>query len=62
MAHSISLERLREIKANIWASHGWDKGCTAEERKQINQEWNSMPGSYSFFDAVATLVKRAEKG
>ena len=56
----ITLERLREIAASITASGGWRDGTTPEERKEINDQWERMPGEFSFHNAVLQLILEAE--
>lgn len=56
----VPVERLREIRAYIWRSGGWEDNCTHDEKRAIVDAWNRMPGRYSFFDAVNRLISDAE--
>lgn len=56
----LTAERLAEIRAFIWESHGWKDCCTPEERAVIVKAWERMPGHYSFFDAVTRLLREAK--
>lgn len=60
-------ERAEEIRRAIWASGGWgyrvdDQGrrtdCyTAEERAEIVAFWDTLPGTSTFYDAVARMAQ-----
>lgn len=53
-------ERAEEIRKAIWAAHGWGQvgqHYTAEEREEINRFWTRLPGSTSFYDAVARMAR-----
>jgi hypothetical protein len=56
----ITAERAEEIRAAIWGSHGWEEGgATAAEKVEIHRFWDTLPGSCSFYDAVARMAKGA---
>ena len=57
----ISVDRLKEIKSSIQASSGWRSCETPEEKREIHAAWDSMPGHFSFYDAVSKMIEDAER-
>ena len=56
----MSVTRLVEIRDSIHASRGWRDCATPGEKVWIYDRWESMPGWYSFYDAVCHLIREGE--
>jgi hypothetical protein len=56
---AITKERAEEIRRAIWARHGWTapNQVTAEEDREIIRFWNTLPGTSSYYDAVARMAR-----
>ena len=53
----VTPERAEQIAKEIWDSGDWgSKSITLEERKYINEVWETMPDNTCFYDACVKIA------